>query len=179
QALSPTGETLCTLVNYAIHPEVLGPNAGILSPDLVGPLYDRIEARAAGMAIFMNGAQGGMVTADNRDLSKPRDSLRAIWDDSRTWEECLRIGQPIAGEELRIVAGATVQPDPSLYCAALRVTLPVESAGMKAILAGSPLHYPHGADGSVTTRVNLLNIGNAQVLTIPGEALPNIGFYLK
>jgi hypothetical protein len=28
-------------------------------------------------------------------------------------------------------------------------------------------------------QVNLLTIGNAQVLTIPGEALPNIGFYLK
>jgi hypothetical protein len=25
----------------------------------------------------------------------------------------------------------------------------------------------------------LLNIGKAQVLTIPGEALPNIGFYVK
>jgi hypothetical protein len=28
-------------------------------------------------------------------------------------------------------------------------------------------------------QVNLLTIGKAQVLTIPGEALPNIGFYLK
>jgi hypothetical protein len=28
-------------------------------------------------------------------------------------------------------------------------------------------------------QVNLLTIGTAQVLTIPGEALPNIGFYLK
>jgi hypothetical protein len=28
-------------------------------------------------------------------------------------------------------------------------------------------------------QVNLLTIGNARVLTIPGEALPNIGFYLK
>ena len=28
-------------------------------------------------------------------------------------------------------------------------------------------------------RMNLLNIGKAQILTIPGEALPNIGFYLK
>ena len=27
--------------------------------------------------------------------------------------------------------------------------------------------------------MNLVNLGNAQVLTIPGEALPNIGFYLK
>ena len=27
--------------------------------------------------------------------------------------------------------------------------------------------------------INLVNLGNAQILTIPGEALPNIGFYLK
>jgi hypothetical protein len=27
--------------------------------------------------------------------------------------------------------------------------------------------------------VNLVNLGNAQILTIPGEALPNIGYYLK
>ena len=29
------------------------------------------------------------------------------------------------------------------------------------------------------TRLNLLNVGNAQIVTIPGEALPNIGYYLK
>ncbi len=28
--------------------------------------------------MFMNGAQGGMITADNRDLNKPKDPLRAI-----------------------------------------------------------------------------------------------------
>jgi hypothetical protein len=31
----------------------------------------------------------------------------------------------------------------------------------------------------VTTQLNLVNLGNAQILTIPGEALPNIGYYLK
>ena len=28
-------------------------------------------------------------------------------------------------------------------------------------------------------RINLVNLGTAQILTIPGEALPNINFYLK
>ena len=28
-------------------------------------------------------------------------------------------------------------------------------------------------------RGNVVNLGDAQILTIPGEALPNIGFYLK
>ena len=32
---------------------------------------------------------------------------------------------------------------------------------------------------NIKTNINLLNIGSAQILTIPGEALPNIGFYLK
>src|SRR5207244_9285811 len=36
-----------------------------------------------------------------------------------------------------------------------------------------------GDTKSVTTQLNLINLGTAQILTIPGEALPNIGFYLK
>ena len=35
------------------------------------------------------------------------------------------------------------------------------------------------ADHSIDARINLVNLGDAQILTIPGEALPNIGFYLK
>src|SRR3989440_8194089 len=67
QAVGPQGKTIATLVNYAIHPEVLGNSVGVVSPDLVGPLCDRIE-EAGGVALFLNGAQGGMITADNRRL---------------------------------------------------------------------------------------------------------------
>ena len=66
------------------------------------------------MAMFMNGAQGGMVTADNRNLDQPRDPQRGYWNDSRTWEECLRIGHLMADEALRIVKDAPVQKDPQL-----------------------------------------------------------------
>jgi len=41
------------------------------------------------------------------------------------------------------------------------------------------LKYPYTDDFRISVQVNLLTIGKAQVLTIPGEALPNIGFYLK
>ncbi len=179
QAVTPAGKTLATLVNYAIHPEVLGNDIGILSPDLCGPLYDRIEERAGGMALFMNGAQGGMITADNRDLEKPKDALRGYWEDKRTWEECLRIGHTLADEALRLVKDAPVEADPGLLCRSMMVTLPVESDAIWGVVQHSPLKYPHGKDRTVRTRVNLINLGTAQILTIPGEALPNIGFYLK
>ena len=50
---------------------------------------------------------------------------------------------------------------------------------MLQIMKMSPLAYPSSEDGMISTTVNLVNIGNAQILTIPGEALPNIGYYLK
>lgn len=179
QTVDREGKPIATLVNYAVHPEVLGPKNGIVSPDLVGPLCDRIESQAGGMAIFMNGAQGGMITADNRDLNRPRDPQTAYWHDDRTWDECLRIGNLMADEALRIVRDAPVQEKPTVYCGSVDVAFPVDNEVLWNVILGSPLKYQHNPDRSVTARINVVNLGNAQILTIPGEALPNIGFYLK
>jgi len=174
QAVAASGENkdkvIVTLVNYAIHPEILGPKRGILSPDLCGPLYDRIESKAGGEAIFMNSAQGGMVTADNRGEDGK---------DVGTWEECIRIGDLLADEALRIIQGAEVQNNPGLYCTAEYIKLPIESELMRYVFDHSPYLTELDREYTVTTQVNLLNIGTAQILTIPGEALPNIGYYLK
>src|SRR5690348_444822 len=40
-------------------------------------------------------------------------------------------------------------------------------------------HGEAGPTDSVTTQMNVVNVGNAQIPTISGEALPNIGYYLK
>jgi hypothetical protein len=63
---SNKGKPISTLINYAIHPEIIGSSRDILSPDLCGPLYDRIAEKGGGVAILLISAQGGMVTADNR-----------------------------------------------------------------------------------------------------------------
>lgn len=170
QFVHPDGSAYATLVNYAIHPEVIGASRGIISPDMVGPLYDRIEARGGGTAIFMNGALGGMVTADNRSENG---------EDMGTWEECIRIGYLLADEALRIISGAPLQTDPILHCTTRVVTFPIDSPIMIQIINGSPLGYELTEDNGTETRLAALTIGNAQVLTIPGEALPNIGYYLK
>ena len=174
RAVGRDGQTVSTLVNYAIHPEVLGNEVGVLSPDLIGPLCDAIEARDGGTALFMNGAQGGRITADNRPTDPAADK-----GDLRRWDECLRIGNLMADEALRLINGAPTQDAPTLVCTSADVKFPVESDLMWGVIQGSPLKYPHGDDRTVTARVNLVNLGNAQILTIPGEALPNIGFYLK
>src|SRR5688572_23782783 len=164
------GKVIATLVNYAIHPEVLGSGQGILSPDLCGPLYDRIEAKVGGVALFMNGAQGGMVTADTR-LENGKEA--------NTWEECIRIGSLLADEALRIVENSEVQREPHLRCDSRIIRFPVESEMMRYILANSPIKMTSMKDNVISTRLNYLEIGSAKVLTVPGEALPNIGFFIK
>ena len=165
------GDVIATLVNYASHPEILGPRSGILSPDFCGPLYDRIEQRGGGMALFMNGAQGGMVTADVRGPDGR---------DVQTWGECVRIGTLLADEALRIVGGAPLESRPRLASRSREIALPMDSPLIRQLLASSPLDYSGVSDGkTLRTRVNLVELGSARLLTIPGEALPNIGYFLK
>lgn len=170
QFIGADDKPFATLVNYAVHPEVLGNERGICSPDLCGPLYDRIASQGGGTAIFMNSAQGGMVTADVR---------RTDGGENNTWAECERIGNLLADEALRIVHDAPVQRQPKLTCLARTVTFPIDAPVMRQVLAASPLGYKTTPEGAAQTQVNLINLGNAQILTIPGEALPNIGYYLK
>jgi hypothetical protein len=170
QFLNADHQPFATLVNYAIHPEVLGSDLGILSPDLVGPLYDRIAEGGGGVGIFMNGALGGMITADNRGSEGKS---------MRTWEECLRIGRLLADESLRIVAKAPIQQDPTLFCAARTISFPVDSPLLRAVMKLSPLRYASDDFTQIPTMINIVNLGNAQILTIPGEAMPNIGAYLQ
>ena len=170
QAVDARGKPIATVVNYATHPEVIGPGQGILCPDICGPLYDRIQEKGGGAALFMNGAQGGMVTADCRG---PDDK------DVQTWDECIRIGCLMADEALRIVNDAPVWTEPGLFCRATTIKFPVDSELLLAIVRSSPLGFELGEDRTIATQVNVVNLGDAQILTIPGEALPNVGYYLK
>ena len=177
QAISTSGKNagkpIATLVNYAVHPEILGTDRKLLSPDLCGPFYDRIESKAGGLAIFMNSAQGGMVTADTR-LENGKEA--------NDWNECIRIGNLLADEALRIIEPAPVQQNPEIFCTSKIITFPIDSEIMRFVFKHSPLAAESRKNNDfskVSTRLNLLNIGKTQVVTIPGEALPNIGFYVK
>ena len=181
QAIATTGKNagkpIVTLVNYATHPEILGTGRKLISPDLAGPLYDRIESRIGGMAIFMNSAQGGMVTADTRIDTKVDGGK-----ENNNWEECIRIGNLMADEALRIIEPAKADDNANIFCASKTIKFPIENEKMKYVLQHSPLaaEFAKSNDfSSISTRLNLLNIGKAQIITIPGEALPNIGFYVK
>ncbi len=170
QFLNRQYKPIAILVNYACHPEVIGPGQGILCPDFVGPLYDRIRERSGGTGIFMNGALGGMVTADCRGPDGR---------DIQTWDECVRIGHLLADEAVRIATDAPIQNNPKLFCGHTKIKFPINNDVLRAVVKMSPLGFVLDESGCVETQVNVVNLGPAQMLTVPGEALPNMGYYLK
>jgi len=90
----------------------------------------------------------------------------------------MRIGKLMGDEALRIVSGSQVQEDPSLFCAAFPLSLPIDSDLLLHVLETSPLGFK-APERRIVTQVNAVNLGTAQILTVPGEALPNVGTYLK
>lgn len=57
-----TGKTIGTLVNWANHPEVLGGKNQQLSADYCWAFYERLEELLGGVALFWNGAIGGLLS---------------------------------------------------------------------------------------------------------------------
>lgn len=165
-----TGKVAATLINYACHPEVLGTRSRLVSPDFVGPLYERLEAQGGGFGIFFNAALGGMVTADNR-----QDDGSEI----QNWQECQRIGRLLADEALRLVSESSPVEAPDLRVAHRRVAFEVESEELQAIMKFSPIEFVIDELDRPVTSIQVIDLGPARLATIPGEALPNVGAYLK
>ena len=66
-----------------------------------------------------------------------------------------------------------------MTCASRTITLPVENEMLRTVVKMSPLGFDLDESNRVQTRLNLVSLGNAKMLTVPGEAMPNIGYYLK
>ena len=163
------GKPVCTFVNYACHPEVLDTRQ--ITADFPHWLYDTVEGRGGGVCLYLNGAQGGMITADFDEATAPR---------GQNWQAAQFIGTTLGKRALEILA----HTDVSLTDVPIRTehrvfTVPLDNPKFKALIALNIFPRSMVKAGNVTTEVNRLTIGPAEFLTLPGEALPNIGLYLK
>jgi hypothetical protein len=162
------GKTIATLVNYACHPEVL--NTRHMTADFPHWLYDTVEAQEGGICLYLNGAQGGMITADYDESTAPKGA---------NWAAAETLGKRLGGYVLDALKGAEPVGDTSITMARRVFTVPLANPMFKTLIT---LHVFPGdtlKNGAVETEVSRLTIGPAEFLTIPGEALPNVGFFLK
>ena len=55
------GGAICTVVAFASHPVVVGPDVPEISSDFVGPLRERVRAWTGGECVFLQGCAGNIV----------------------------------------------------------------------------------------------------------------------
>ena len=50
------GNPVATLVNYACHPTIMGPDNKLITPDYPGPVRETVESIVGGTCLFLQGA---------------------------------------------------------------------------------------------------------------------------
>ncbi len=155
-------KTIATIVNYAVHPELM--NIRSLTSDIVHYMRQTIEGTEGGIALFLNGAQGGMVTVDSP---------------GNDWRECERVGNALGQAALNALKNATTVREAPLAVQRAEVTIPLENERFKQAAQAGIFPEPVLQTDEVTTEVMHVTLGPVEMVTIPGEALPNIGFQIK
>jgi hypothetical protein len=172
------GRTIVTMINYAGHPEVLWSNNLEITSDYVGYLRDKVEKKLGGIAIFFNGALGGMITPDVEE---------------HTFEKAEEIGETLADETIRILGSRRCYCWGSFFPSWKKTfnlekrtfEVPLENPLFYGAISYGMLYRPEPwyvnspGMGIIKSEVNVINIGAAQMITMPGEVLPSIGHRLK
>jgi neutral ceramidase len=191
------GKRLATLVNYACHGTVLGPDNLLVSADWIGVMRDKVEKELGGLTLFLQGAAANI----NPDM---------YWENAHAFEKVVEQGLSVA-EVVLAVAGSEPEEMRGLPLKIERVEawMPTETEattslspknyakpllalthlpGFMSVFADPLLNqrYPwkpviEAKDGfwSVPMRVNTLRIGDLALVTFGAETFTEIGMKVK
>jgi hypothetical protein len=160
QPIGEDGKPIATVVNFACHVEGLEKGVSELSADFPGYMCDQIRRDGGGQAVFLNGAVGGMISGDSK---------------ARTHEEAKVTGLGLAALVKDLAATAQPPATSKVSIETRRVEIPMTNQNFKPLYGTRrPLNR-----GRVVTEMALLTLGEAQLVTIPGELLPEISFEIQ
>ncbi len=160
----PNGEILATLLNLACHPEVLMGDSTLVSADYAGAACRAVEQAAGGSALHVSGALGGMLSP-------------AL--EQRNAGAVAAMGQAYAGAALEALAQSELTEIPKFEFRRATFGLPMSNPLFEMAQQAGVLRRRGLAEGELTTTCAYVDLGSAQIITIPGELLPRLGFELK
>jgi hypothetical protein len=177
-----SGQVLGSLIFWANHPETLGSRNLFITADFVGYLRRYVEEGIqwggqtvaeglGGVAVYFNGAIGGLMTPLGTEIEHPFTHARLR---ENTFEKADALGMRLALIGLEASRTAVPIAEPALCVAARTFRAPLQN---RYFQLGSILGViRRGWSGWLKMRseVDLLQIGEISVLTIPGEIYPEI-----
>lgn len=161
---------IATLVNFACHPEVLDHDNLYVSADFPAYLYTTMERELGGVSLYINGSLGGMVIPVVKKDEAGRDMY--------SFQEAERIGTTLAMKAIGALSNAKGTPLPWIRVTRKEVAIPLQNfrflLGKWVGIFNRPL-----LDNRVKTEVWYIDLGNAKIITVPGEMTPDLGLSLK
>jgi hypothetical protein len=165
------GDTLAVLVNFACHADILGKRNTLITADFPAYLRRDLERERGGTAIYFNGAQGDIYP---RQTVEDHDDEKGL----RTFEEAEAVGSAIAKAVLEALAKAKPTADVTIE---VRVTHPEVAVDNRMIKIARLLRMiPRKLyKGRVRSETWVVNINDAQIVTLPGQFFCRLGLELK
>lgn len=175
-----TDETIATMVSWGNHPEVLNDDNTLITSDFPNYWRDGVEYGVpspngaeglGGMCMFLQGACGGLMTPLNIEV--PHRDGKQIFGEA-DFAKCQALGENLAALTLNTLRGDTTwkEEDPRIGVAAKTVFAPLGGVFKYAIMLGAV--HPGYFWGKARTEVNVIRIGDLEILAIPGEIYPEI-----
>lgn len=189
---SADDETVATLVSFGLHPETMLGRSAYMSSDFVHALRATVEdgvawqtyqrAGIGGTTVYLNSTMGGMMTTLRLTNTDPDGN---DWGASGSWEKADAIGQQLGEMALDAIEGGETVEQPALRVRTQQFFLPIENrlfqtAGLLGVMQRTQFNYdssePIDDDNQpdVQTEVNVVDVGPLQLLSIPGEMLPEL-----
>jgi len=163
--MSLSGQRRALLCNYACHPEMMWFENTLISSDFVGYYNDAVENSLDCVSLYFSDALGGMVTGDLHWDAPTEERLPYI-----EWlgRHLARLAVESAPAENAHNAGLELK---RLHA---RVKLAAKNWKLKLVQKMGVIEKRYN-DGMLETEMNLTALGPARILTVPGEALPELG----
>jgi hypothetical protein len=159
----PDGEIVATLLNLACHPEVLDETSYLISADYAGAACQVVEAAVGGMALHVSGALGGMLSP--AIAQRDADGVAAM-------------GRAYADAALAALAQAPLTDISQMVVRRTVFDLPLANP-IYTMAQEIGIVRRRDSSDSVSTTCCYVDLGSAQLISIPGELLPRLGFELK
>lgn len=172
------GSPIGTLVNWANHPEALGSKNTLVTADYPAYLYARLEELSGGVAVFINGAIGGMQSPLGAKVRDPATGAEVADGTFRKAELIGRRVAELAAQAVRHSGPATIN---RIEYREQLISIPVTNAAFqKAAAAGvfkgrKPIH----AEANTTTPVGCIRLSRGrrpvlEIALVPGELYPEL-----
>ena len=175
-----TDDTIATVVEWGCHPETLGSANSLLTSDFSGYWRDAVENGVpdpkgvkglGGMCLYFQGLVGGLMTQLHTTVPH-RNGVDKFKEAS--FEKAQALGENLAILTVNALRGeqAWRPTDTRVAVAAKTVFVPMSGLFGAGVFLG--LVHPGWYWGKGKTELDVIRVGDLEILTIPGEMYPEI-----